>query len=335
MRKREMITVITVLVVICFSLQAYANQDQADPLVTAAYEGNFKRVRELLDQGVDVNAKNRDGVTALWKTALSASHNKKSFEMAEFLLGKGVDPNFKDKYGRTALMWASVYGSAKFVTLLLDKGADPNDGVPLIGAVHNHHNLEVVKLLLRNGAKANAKNSISWTALTEAAYNNQIDLIQLLLDEGADINATGRLDWTALLWSIYRGHVEMAKLLLERGADANAKTPTGRTALMETAASDYQLKECYDKLSDFYGDIRGKVEGLLFVGGDWGSRHPSRPRDTEAALLLLQHGCGCKCEGSVRLDSLETGPEKKPSGNCRTPQSPRSEGMRSRGCLRQ
>jgi ankyrin repeat protein len=129
----------------------------------------------LIANRADVNAKNSDGETALWMTALRSSR-KESCEMAKMLLHNGADPNIKDKNGRTALMWASEHGPVELVRLLLDKGADANDGVSLFyGVLNKKHKLEVVKLLLNKGANVN-KQSDGFTALMNAAHYNKTDV---------------------------------------------------------------------------------------------------------------------------------------------------------------
>jgi ankyrin repeat protein len=277
-----------VSIIICSASFA---QDQDPALVRAAQQGDFKRVQDLLDQGVDVDAKNSEGATALWETVLRAG-SKESCLMPRLLLNRGADPNIKDKYGRTVLMWASHHGPVELVTWLLEEGADPNDGVSLPNAVHNEHNLQVVKLLLDKGADVNTKTSDDWTALTLAALDNQINVANLLLDKGARINEKVRPDWTALMWSIYGSHVEMTRLLLERGADVNAKTREGRTALMEAAAADHQIKS----MRELYGTE---------VTDGWGPAYPRRKNDLKIVKLLLQHGADVTAKDDTGWTALK------------------------------
>jgi hypothetical protein len=70
-------------------------------LMSAVKDGDVTNVMYLLDNGADVNAKTKSGVTALI-TAAAKSHT----EIVKLLLDNGADVNAKDKEGRTALMWA-------------------------------------------------------------------------------------------------------------------------------------------------------------------------------------------------------------------------------------
>ena len=90
-------------------------------LLEAAENGNIEMVRQLLDDGVDVNIQNRNGDTALIKSSL-----KGHTDIIKLLLNHGADPNIKTAYGCNALIWASEKGHTDIVDLLLNHGTDAN-----------------------------------------------------------------------------------------------------------------------------------------------------------------------------------------------------------------
>lgn len=85
--------------------------------------------RELIDKGADVNAKSKDGVTALM---IAAGHN--NAPIIGLLVGAGVDPNVKNAQGKTALDIATAAGfeaSAGALRFLAKQGAKTPAAAPI------------------------------------------------------------------------------------------------------------------------------------------------------------------------------------------------------------
>src|SRR5829696_2414303 len=92
-------------------------------LADAADHGNQALVRQLIERGVDVNAKGVDGATALHR-AVNSDH----LTVADLLLHAGADATAADRYGVTPLYLACLNGNASMIRRLLDAGADANTG---------------------------------------------------------------------------------------------------------------------------------------------------------------------------------------------------------------
>ena len=77
-------------------------------------------VRALLDAGLPVDTPDNDGITALAWTAIS-----NRLEMAKLLIERGADVNHVDKLGMTPLLYAASidYGNSAMIDLLLKNGA--------------------------------------------------------------------------------------------------------------------------------------------------------------------------------------------------------------------
>lgn len=110
---------------ISYSLVFAAEADSADvkndelKFYTAAKEGRLNRVKAMLASGINVNAKNQLGRTALMGAAY---YGNKS--IVKELVVEGVDVNLADEQGKTALMLAVANQKLEVVEVLLFAGAD-------------------------------------------------------------------------------------------------------------------------------------------------------------------------------------------------------------------
>jgi Ankyrin repeats (3 copies)/Ankyrin repeats (many copies) len=129
---------------------------QTTPLHSAAFYGDLEMVQILLEFGVDVDIKNRDGHTPL--DYASASGHRNDARVARLLVAHGADPNTRESiHGFTPLHRASKFGRIEIVRLLIEHGANvevKNDGgsTPL-DVASGEQREEIVKLLSEHLAK--------------------------------------------------------------------------------------------------------------------------------------------------------------------------------------
>lgn len=77
-----------------------------------------------------------------------------------------------------------------------------------------------VKAALAKGAEVNAKTRYGATALSYAADRGFVEVIRVLLENGADVNAKDTFyNAPALTWAAYNGHTAAVKFMLEKGAE--------------------------------------------------------------------------------------------------------------------
>ncbi|KAH7111571.1 ankyrin repeat-containing domain protein [Dactylonectria macrodidyma] len=233
-------------------LQQGAEVDSKDryyggtPLWWAARNGHEVVVKLLLDKGADVEAKGREsGQTPLW-WATKNGHEV----VVKLLLDKGADVEAEGKdrlgRGRTPLWWAARIGHEAVVKLLLDKGADVEAKDRESGPTPLW--LAVIKLLLGKGANVVAKDSeYGQTPLWWATKNGHEVVVKLLLDKGADVEAKDRESGPTPLW------LAVIKLLLGKGANVVAKdSEYGQTPLWWATKNGHEVvvKLLLDKGAD-------------------------------------------------------------------------------------
>ena len=91
------------------------------PLHQAARDGNTAEVARLLDDGADINAKSKDGVTPLHDAVINGQTLT-----AYFLITLGADVNAKCKGDLTPLHFAAGYGHTKIALFLIREKANVN-----------------------------------------------------------------------------------------------------------------------------------------------------------------------------------------------------------------
>ena len=188
-----------------------------DALHRAVVAGDIDGVKAALKAGVDVNARDGRGWTALMHVA-----NKGYTLMLEPLLEAKADVDARAADGATALFIAALHEHSEVIELLMKAGADPT--------IQGPKNKTAEGLM---GAKIAREKYGGPSALHKALRANEGPaIIRALLDMGADINArdiervgNSQVSYTPLnTAAIHNTHPEIIALLLDRGANLHEQT---------------------------------------------------------------------------------------------------------------
>ena len=175
---------------------------------------NTCRAKRLVECGADVHAKDIAGKTVLHYL------DKSSEGHLQYFLDLGVDVNARDQDGTTALGLAVRQNDNSKFKLLLASGAvfGAESKSPLTEAA-THGNKEMVDILLRMNHDSNHSQNEKSSALSSAVKVAAKDVVAALLDAGADPNFVDANQITPLTQSIMNKDKEMSKLLIQEGAD--------------------------------------------------------------------------------------------------------------------
>lgn len=236
-----------------------------DDLIEAAEMGQLAIVKACIAQGLDFDAVNSEGWSALKQAA-----QRGDVAMVQVLLAAGVDVNAHHPVTGTALYVAAYYGHSEIVHRLLRVPGIVVNATSaqysalcvaaikgeraIVNALMMRHDLTEVSalgvaaycgnlatvqaLLAMPDCKINEKNYIGWTALHWAILGGDFDTISLLLaHEAVDLNLQDADGKTVLHRAV--GDVRIVTALLTQGIDVNVEDKEGMTALYLAAKDNH------------------------------------------------------------------------------------------------
>eukprot|EP00252_Welwitschia_mirabilis_P009777 TRINITY_DN22650_c0_g1_i1.p1 TRINITY_DN22650_c0_g1~~TRINITY_DN22650_c0_g1_i1.p1 ORF type:complete len:477 (-),score=111.81 TRINITY_DN22650_c0_g1_i1:453-1883(-) len=173
-----------------------ATSEKWIPLHTFATAGESYLLDFLLSHGVDINAVDKNGLTALHK---AVSCKKKG--IINYILQAGADPHVQDKDGATLLHYAVEVGAS-----------------------------QIIRLLLVHKVNINQPDNYGWTPLHLAVQSKRTDIVRLLLEKGANKRLKNKEGYSPLHLCLYAGRdprtyelIRLLKTLPKRSRSQNHK----------------------------------------------------------------------------------------------------------------
>lgn len=169
------------------SSTASTSRDKLDDFFTDLLMGRVENINKfILDNGININAKNSTGETLLHRITCSIRICGKNIKaLKDVLSNEEINVNAKDRDGYTPLHYAR---SAEAVNALL-----------------SHKKIDI-----------NAKSSLGWTPLHVAIFHNYPETVSALLsDERIDVNVRDGVGVTPLLLAADGGKLEIVGMILQ------------------------------------------------------------------------------------------------------------------------
>ena len=282
------------------------DKDENTPLLLCVKRGDIASAKLLIENGGDVDARNKDGLAALY---YARRPNQKELEGVLVRAGAKEHPAWIFVDGRTIFEAArdpktNPNQFSRYIDAIRKAGADidakdAGGRTPLYWTAYTSENPEVFTLLIKAGADVNAKGEEGWTPLHWAGMSSSNpEVLTTLIKAGADVNAKNVNSWTPLHNAAVQENPEILTLLIQAGADVNAKDGDGRTPLYYAAR--HSNFEVITVLIRAGADVNAKDEYYGRTPLHWAAVH----KNPEVLTLLIKSGADVNGKGEYRRTPL-------------------------------
>ncbi|KAK2557231.1 Ammonium transporter 1 [Acropora cervicornis] len=270
-----------------------------DLLCIAVEKNDGEELQRLVSLGVNVNAANSGGGTALHVAASLGSR-----AVVQYLIDHRADINAVDSLGNTPLNYSDMHEHRAVSHLLEGLGSrrlSHHYSMSEICEVVNTGNLQMLRHMVHNGAticyrdsnKRTPLESLSAHLMNDAARTGDTKALKRLIPWTSHVNVADFDGQTPLHTAAMSGRLNVIKLLLKEGADAT----------LVASANDHKAVEM--ELQKFHG-LSEQILTEDFSSTCYSTRSPSRARDLKshnAQYSYSNRNSMCSSENSVHVDS--------------------------------
>ncbi|KMY99143.1 protein TANC2 isoform X7 [Drosophila simulans] len=193
-------------------------------LTAAARHGCVDVVGILISRGAQIDARNRQGYSALW-LAVKEGH----WSVVEHLLQRGAlldEPLGQTR--KTPLMIAAEEGHLELVDLLLARGAQreaqDHEGFTALSWACLRGHLTAAKTLIEHGCNRHHEDHNGRTALDLAAYQGAASLVLYILEQGGNLEHIDVHGMRPLDRAIACRNIQAVQVFLRKGAKLGPTT---------------------------------------------------------------------------------------------------------------
>lgn len=262
------------------------------PVHCAVLARTLNSIEKLSELGVDLNARNMTG-----KTALSLACQEQNAQVVSLLLKCGADVNSTDSTGRTVLTESLIVGNREIVSLFLSSGADPS--IREVSGKNAFHfavysgDASVIDVIRKSGANPLSRDNMGESPFTYAVKTNpglmdnvlgddlsisdsdgnsplhiavenrcSMDIISELIKKGYSIDSVNSQGKTPLSIALEKQDEKLQLLLIYAGADFYKTASDGECALSHAfKKSNGEIISAI--ISSGSGRVDGRGDGIL------------------------------------------------------------------------
>jgi ankyrin repeat protein len=201
-------------------------------LIKGAHQGHVKAQYTLgtfYENGWGIGVSNKDAL--IWyKKAAQQGHIQAQIKIDKWnLLGSFIHSKSKINLNES-LLTAARRGNFAEVKNYINKGANSNfknqDGRSVLVEAVRSNNVDIVKFLLKNGARDKvSKNSTALLLATERKY---IDVVKALLKYKATLNQANKHGYTPIMLATKKNSLPLVKLFIQHKSDVLKKNVSGK-----------------------------------------------------------------------------------------------------------
>lgn len=192
-----------------------ASVEKPDEMTCAIESHDLSKVKQMLEQGFDVNRINPEGLTPLHQAL-----GKNALDICLALLQSGANIEAQTPDEWRPLHCAARSGLEAPVRLCLDYKADwlPStaDGQTALHQACQSNNLEAVRILIEKGSDIEAQDIRKFTPLLAAAASGHESIVKFLLGNGADVHAHDVDGDNAQEIAAEAGHHDVVEIIREQ-----------------------------------------------------------------------------------------------------------------------
>ena len=189
----------------------------------AAAQGNIDSLKQHLEQGIDINVRNRQKRTAILIAAMNDQ-----YEAVQFLVDAGANVDLQDETCFNPFLYGCINNKLELVKMMIKAGTDIDlltrfGGVGITPASEKGHVEIVRELLTTTEINVNHTNICGWTPLIEAIIlgdggERQQTIIKLLIEHGANVHMVDKYGVPPIELARRKGYTEIEQILVEAGA---------------------------------------------------------------------------------------------------------------------